>query len=93
MIDSSYQYYVLILNPNYKEYRDNLKDTLNKNNILSRAYFNYDFSVFNNENPIDYPNSLELSKSTICLPIGQQITNADVKYVSDTINDFFDNID
>ena len=92
IIESSYQYVVLILNPNYNEFRDRLKDMLNKNNILSRSYFNYDFSVFNNENPMDFPNSLELSKSTICLPIGKQITAADVKYVAYIINNFFDKI-
>ncbi|WP_269611104.1 DegT/DnrJ/EryC1/StrS family aminotransferase [Prochlorococcus marinus] len=92
LIESSYQYFVLILNSNYKEFRDKLQDKLNKNNILARSYFNYDFSVFNNENPIDYPNSIELSKSTICLPIGQQIACKDVKYITDIINDFFEKI-
>ena len=91
-IKSNYQYIVLIINSNYKELRENLKYELNKNNILARSYFDYDFSIFNNESLTDFPNSIELSKSTICLPIGQQITTKDVKFVSDTINNFFDNI-
>ncbi len=92
IIKSSYQYVVLILNPNYKKLRDRLKNELNNNNILARSYFHYDFSVFNNEDPINYPNSVELSKSTICLPIGQQISIKDVKYISDIINNFFENL-
>ncbi len=92
LIESSYQYFVLILNRNYIEFRDNLKDNLNKKNILARSYFDYDFSVFNDENPNDYPNSIELSKSTICLPLGQQIASKDVKYIADIINYFFEKI-
>ena len=91
-IESNYQYFVFIINPNYKEFRDKLKYELIKNNILARSYFNYDFSIFNNEGFIDFPNSIELSKSAICLPIGQRITSKDVKFVADTINNFFDKI-
>ncbi len=92
IIESNYQYVVLIINPNYNKFRDRLKDVLNKNNILARSYFNYDFSVFNNENPIDFPCSIELSRSTICLPIGQQITIKHVQYVAYIINNFFNNL-
>ena len=55
----------------------------------SGFFFDYDFSIFNHENPLDFPNSLNLSKSSICLPIGERISSQDVVYISETINNFF----
>ena len=91
-IESSYQYVVLILDQNYKEVRDNLRDHLRNNNIFAKAYFNYDFSIFNDENPINFPNSIKLSKSSICLPIGERITYKDVIFISEIVNNFFDTL-
>ena len=91
-IESSYQYMVLILDQNVMEVRDKFKEHLTNLNILARSYFDYDFSIFNDENPFDFPNSINLSKSSICLPIGQRISYQDVAYISETINNFFNSI-
>ncbi len=92
-IESSYQYVVLILDQAVNQVRGKLTVHLNNNNIFAKAYFNYDFSVFNDENPMDFPNSIKLSKSCICLPIGERITPEDVIYISKIVNDFFDSLD
>ena len=78
----------LILKPEDKKFRGQLKDYLNKYNIFAKWY--YDFIVFNQENPINFPNSLNLSKYAICLSIGERVNYIDVEYIADLIDNFFD---
>ena len=88
-VESSFQYFVLILHSDSNHFRGQLKDYLNNYNVLAKLYFNYDFTIFNHEKPEDFPNSSNLSKSSICLPIGERINHEDVEYISDLINRFF----
>ena len=89
-VESSYQYVVLILDQNFYSIRQKLIDYLISYKILARPYFNYDFSIFNDEKAINFLNSVNLSKSSICLPIGERIRSNDVIYISRKINKFFE---
>ena len=77
--------------------RNSLKKFLEKKNIdtqifykkilpFTRAYKKYKFE---NKN---FPNSLKTSKTNLCLPIGPEIDQKKIKYISHIINKFFNKI-
>lgn len=87
-IELNYSYFPIVINEaEYGKSRDQLFHELKESNILARRYFYpliTDFGPYKNTNK-EYILAKKVSNNVICLPIHSDLSDADIKFITDTV--------
>jgi len=91
--NSVYQMYTIRILEGRKT-RDDLMKFLKGEGITTRIYFDpvHEYSIFKNflDEDIELPNTKELSKQVITLPLYPDISKENIDYIVDKIKGFFE---
>lgn len=88
-VKQNYTYFPVIIDPvEFGADRDQIHDHLKQKNIISRKYFYplvSDLPEFRMYKNSDLPNAQKIAKNILCLPLFHDITDEQIKIVSDSI--------
>ena len=89
----NYSYFPVFIEEEYPLTRDELYEKLKANGIYGRRYFYplvSEFPMYKDlpsANPANLPNATELAENVICLPMYEDLKNADIKKIAKIISD------